>query len=124
MSADNYIGVLHTKDDKYGLIPYGNMSMLDEDCQYRGQVAGSYFDDRASALVAAHDRLKEEYIVEYGVIELEEPDTPCGHCFVCINERKIVTDNVTRCTACGDPIHSGEWTTMNHNGTFHRSCES
>src|SRR6266404_2034004 len=119
MSADNYIGVIATKDGKYGVIPYGNMSMLDEDCQYRGAVQGSYFDDRATALIAAHDALKEEYIVEYGVIELTEPDVPCGRCYVCINERNIVADDVQRCDACGEPIHSSEWRTTNANGTYH-----
>jgi hypothetical protein len=124
VSADNYIGVIHTKDDEYAIIPYGNMSMLSEDCQYRGAITGNYYtsEERADALLAAHDMLKAaEYPIEYGVIELEEPDEPCGRCYVCIATRGIVANDVPRCTACEKPITG--WLVMNSEGTFHRSCE-
>ena len=110
MSADNYIGVIPTKDGKWGVIPYGCMSLLDEDCMYRGRVEGSYFDTRAEALEAAHDQVKKEAIVEYGVIELDPmPTEPCGRCYVCVHERGIVAEDIQRCDGCGNPISSSEW---------------
>ncbi len=123
MSADNYVGVLQQKDGKYGLIPYGNMSMLDEDCQYRGHVEKTY-DTRADALVAAHDRSQDIDIVEYGVIELHEPpEKPCGRCYMCVNDRECIATDITRCDACGEPISDGEWQVHTQGGTFHNRCE-
>lgn len=124
MSADNYIGVIRSEDGKYGLIPYGNMSQLGEDCMYRGRVEGSYFDDRASALVAAHDLYKTSHIVEYGVIELDPlPDEPCGKCYVCINERKVVHNDTPLCDGCNQPISTSEWMTLSNGKTYHNRCE-
>lgn len=123
MSADNYIGIIPTKDGRYGVIPYGNMSMLDEDCLYRGRVE-SYYNDRASALVAAHDLNKQSDIVEYGVIELEPiTDKLCGTCFVCVHERKVISDDIPRCTACKQPLSDSEWVTQTSKGIFHNRCE-
>ena len=93
MSADNYIGVLpgtykvgEMQYERWGVIPYGCMSILYEDCQYRGQV-DFWYDSRADALVAAHSLCKGE-VVEYGVIELDPvPDAPCGTCYVCVHDR-------------------------------------
>ncbi len=127
MSADNYVGVIPTNDGepvKWGVIPYGNASMLDEDCMYRGAIEGSYFDTRAEALVRAHDLVKEEYVVEYGVIELEPvPAEPCGYCYVCVHERGIVADDLDKCDGCGKVISTGEWRVLTGGKIYHNSCE-
>jgi hypothetical protein len=78
MSADNFIGVISLSEGEGWLVCEGNMSAL---CEREGDYVaalkrrgGRVYTDRASALLAAHDRLKTETVVEYGVIELGPPD--------------------------------------------------
>lgn len=124
MSADNFVGVRPNNDGTYDVFEYGCMSILDEDCMYLKDAVGRPFSTREKALVEAHDVVKRMDICEYGVIELEPtPPQPCGRCYVCINERKVVDDNVQRCTACKEPIAAGEWMVMKDNGTYHNRCE-
>jgi hypothetical protein len=79
---------------------------------------------REKALIYAHDYLKDQYIVEYGVIELDPmPDKPCGRCYVCVHERKIISDDLPRCDGCGKPISSSEWQVYTQNKIYHYSCE-
>ena len=121
MSADNYIGVREVEGFFY--VTEGSMSILDEDCQYVGHTLKE-LSSREQALVYAHDRMKNEYIVEYGVIELSPiPEKPCGRCYVCINVRNIVAEDIQRCDGCGDPISSNDWMCMTSEGIFHHRCE-
>lgn len=126
MSADNYIGVYQDRarlDATPWIVCHGFASQNDEDCQYRG---GTYsiHDTRATALVAAHDQAKKETILEYGVIELELlPQEPCGRCYVCVNDRGIVVEDITRCTACNKPFTVGDWQCHTQGGVYCRSCE-
>lgn len=122
MSADNYIGVRPTKDGKFQ-VEGGSASCEGEDCQYAGHIY-SIHDDRVSALVAAHDQVGREFIVEYGVWEMEpKPDKPCGRCYVCVHDRNIVAVDITRCDGCHEPISEGEWQSLTSEGTFHSRCE-
>lgn len=131
MSADNFVGVRPNPDElTYSIFGYGCMSILDEDCMYlateRGEeiAALTMAEARATALVKAHDIVKEMDICEYGVVELPPiSDEPCGRCYVCVHDRKIVADDVQRCTKCNEPISTSEWMTMTSEGTFHSSCE-
>jgi hypothetical protein len=72
MRADNFIGVIPL--DEGWIVCEGNMTTLSErEGAYVAalkQRGGPVYADRASALAAAHDRLKAEAIVEYGVLEL------------------------------------------------------
>lgn len=123
MSADNYVAILAKETDggyEYYVVD-GCASVDSEDCQYIGHVV-SIHDNRGEALEAAHDYAATLPVLEYGVSEGTYPSsTPCGHCFVCINERGVVADDVTRCTACGEPIT--DWSITTSAGTFHRACE-
>jgi hypothetical protein len=123
LSADNYIGVYLDTDRNLWVMVGGWMSVEMEDCQYRGGEISTH-EDRAQALIAAHDHAKGMCVLEYGVIELASlPVGNCGHCYVCINERNIIADDVTRCTRCEKPIASGEMMTMTSEGNFHSACE-
>ena len=121
MSADNYVGV-YPRQGGYGVVN-GCMSILDEDCKYRGSEI-RLAQTRELALVAAHDYAKNLDILEYGVIELDAiPDEFCGRCFVCINERKIVDPNIERCDECHEPFTNTDWRCSSLAGTFHHRCE-
>jgi len=122
MSADNYIGVRPSKDGTF-TIEHGFMSPLSEDCQYQG-TARATADTREIALVKAHDILKDEYIVEYGVIELDcIPDDPCGRCYVCVSEDRNVAPDLETCDACKEPLVLSQSTVLTQGGQFHGHCE-
>lgn len=135
MSADNFVGVRPQKVDgqltgKYEIFEYGNMSVFGEDCMYYKDekpshiVATANADTRYMALGKAHDIVNEMDICEYGVVEMPPiPDEPCGRCFVCIHERKIVADDVQRCDKCNEPIAQGDWCVGTAEGVFHTHCE-
>lgn len=126
MSADNYVGVLRkTLDDGYEyFVVDGNASIDSEDCQYVGNVVG-VFSSREDALVAAHNYADKLPVLEYGVHESVYPqEPPCGKCYVCINERGIVAEDVQRCDRCHEPISTSEWMTSTYEGTFHSRCEN
>ena len=92
MSADNFVGVRPNKDGTYSVFEYGNMSMYSEDCMYLADQTGEISPSRETALVKAHDLVKEMYICEYGVVEMSSTrDNPCGRCFVCIHDRGAVS---------------------------------
>lgn len=110
MSADNFVGVRQNKDGTYSVFKYGCMSVLDEDCMYLASEIGEIVPSREAALVRAHDLVRDMYICEYGVIELDPvPDKPCGRCYVCINDRQVVADDIDKCDGCHEPISSSEW---------------
>ena len=125
MSADNYIGV-YPSETPLGtswLVVDGCASIEAEDCMYRGSVVASY-QTREEALVAAHDHMKDQYIVEYGVIELSAiPTEPSGRCFVCVKERNIISPELQKCDGCGEVISDSEWTVTSSKGHFHNRCE-
>jgi hypothetical protein len=89
MSADNFIAVV-PYNDRY-VVVHGMASPTDDDCLYiQGLVRTALVDDpdsvrdtREQALVLAHDRMSEEMVVEYGVIEATIPQDGCGECEAC-----------------------------------------
>jgi hypothetical protein len=89
MSADNFIAVV-PYSGRY-VVVHGMASPADDDCLYiqeRVQAAltndpDSVRDTREQALVLAHDRMSEEMVVEYGVIEVTIPQDGCGECEAC-----------------------------------------
>lgn len=120
MSADNAIVVWETNDGWNVDMVF--MSPFDEDCKYlENRQAREVFDSRGKALEYAHDWCSTEYIVEYGVLESGIPKEFCGSCWVCINERGIISPDVDRCDNCNVPLIT--WKVMNAEGTFCRSCE-
>jgi hypothetical protein len=124
MSADNFVGVRPNKDGMYSVFGYGCMSILDEDCLYLSGEQGEVVDARDKALLRAHELVREQYICEYGVVEMSPvPDEPCGRCYMCINQRKVIAGDVARCDGCHHPISTSEWTVMTSAGTFHSCCE-
>lgn len=124
MSADNFVGVRPNEDGTYSIFEYGCASVDGEDCMYLAGEMGIVVPNRETALVRAHDIVNDMYVCEYGVVEMSRvPDEPCGRCYVCINERHIVHDDVQRCDKCHLPIAQGEWMTLNQEGTFHSRCE-
>lgn len=73
MSSDNFIAVFEDNDKWY--VSHGMMPQIetpaDLDQFQSGVIAKNQpFSSRADALIAAHDQVKKERIVEYGVIEL------------------------------------------------------
>lgn len=125
MSADNFVGVRPRKDGGYDIFEYGCMSVYGEDCMYLKDGNPTLLaETRESALVQAHDMVNEMDICEYGVIEMRPvPDVPCGHCWVCINQRGIVAENIERCWKCNEPFSDSDWRVMTSEGTFHSRCE-
>lgn len=121
MSADNAIVVWKT-NNKWN-VDMVFMSPYEEDCKYLETFTRTepqkVFDSREKALEFAHDWLKNEYIVEYGIFEDEIPQEFCGNCWKCVNERGIISSK--RCDKCNVPLISSY--VMNSEGTFCRSCE-
>lgn len=71
MSADNFIAVWERDGD--WMVAHGMMPSIETDERLAAFKAGARalsYPTRASALEAAHDWLRREMIVEYGVIEL------------------------------------------------------
>ena len=125
MSADNYIGVLQNKVYDSWTIVDGCMSVEMEDCQYIGRVLENH-STRETAIVRAHDIMKDMSIVEYGVIELDAyPRILCGKCYVCVHDRLTVAiaSTVPNCYKCGEPISSSEWVCLTQGHTYHSRCE-
>lgn len=125
MSADNFVGVRPNEDGTYSIFEYGNMSCFDEDCMYLKEAKPTkVLFSRGSALVAAHDLVKDMYVCEYGVVEMPPvPKEFCGRCYVCVNVRNTIAPDLECCTLCGKPFHSSEWRVSTQVGTFHTSCE-
>lgn len=130
MSADNFVGVRHNKDNTYSILEYGCMSILDEDCQYLSEDGDKVQPhhpltvlSREHALVKAHDIVNKMDICEYGVIEVTPTEVPCGTCYVCVHVRGIVADTVVKCTECEQPISTSEWQTHTNGGVFNTRCE-
>jgi hypothetical protein len=124
MSADNFVGVRENKNGSYSIFEYGCMSILDEDCQYLKDASSELQEnDRATALVTAHDIVNRMDICEYGVVEVTPKEIPCGHCYVCVHIRGIAADTVVRCTKCREPISTSEWQTHTNSGIYHNRCE-
>jgi hypothetical protein len=124
MSADNFVGVRPNADGTYSIFEYGNMSVYGEDCMYLSKEEGTTVDNREQALVKAHDLVNDMYVCEYGVVEMRPiREKPCGRCYVCVHERGIVSDTLTKCSKCGEPISEGEWQTLTSEGVFHSRCE-
>lgn len=70
MSADNAYFVIKY-GDRYS-VAHGFMSYDDENSYFSELFnRGKKFSSRSDALVYAHDSIKEEYIVEYGVVEVD-----------------------------------------------------
>ncbi len=123
MSADNFVGVRPNADGTYSIFEYGNMSVYGEDCMYLSTERGQTTVGREKALVRAHDLVNEMDICEYGVVEMDAVrDKPCGRCYMCVHERRIVAEDLAKCTGCGEPISEGEWQTLTSEGTYHRRC--
>lgn len=126
MSADNYYAVYPVTDatgTKYAVC-HGFMSCEMEDCMYRGQIYALY-KTREKALVAAHDLAAKDYIVEYGVIELDEiPKDFCRRCYVCVHERKLIDPELRCCDVCSGTISDSESFTMANGKTMHNGCDS
>lgn len=137
MSADNFVGVRPNPNEfTYSIFEYGNMSAYDEDCMYLANQRGEEISEitmataRATALVRAHDIVNEMDICEYGVVEMPPvPNEPCGRCYVCVNNRSIVTSDIQKCDRCNKPISSSDWMTSYYDHvskktiTIHSSCE-
>lgn len=125
MSADNFVGVRPREDGGYDIFEYGCMSAYEEDCMYLKDANPTVLaETREKALVEAHDIVNEMMICEYGVVEMRPvPKDFCGHCYVCINVRGIVAENIERCTACDKPFSNSDWRTITSEGTFHSRCE-
>jgi hypothetical protein len=99
------------------------MSVQVEDCQYRGGRVSEH-DSRRDALEAAHDYLADQYVVEYGVIEMNAiPEEYCGQCWVCVYERNIRHPDLTICNACGQVISHSEGMVGVASGWYHSRCE-
>jgi hypothetical protein len=142
MSADNFVGVRPNKDGSYSIFEYGSMSVYGEDCMYLSDETGIIVhplaggndgpvNNRMVALTWAHDIVNRMDICEYGVVEMSPvPDEPCGRCYVCVNCRHIVADDIERCDKCHDPIVEGDWLTTQYDPTekkvltVHTRCES
>lgn len=91
---------------------------------YLADEKGAIVSSRPTALVMAHDLVKEMDICEYGVVEMMPVRSkPCGACWVCVYERKIPNEDLPKCTRCNKPIASTEFMSMTSEGQFHRSCE-
>lgn len=71
MSADNYIGVTKSPEGEGWIVTHGFMSRLDYEDDYVGSKVDGPFKTKKEAILAAHKRYSQEYIVEYGVIELD-----------------------------------------------------
>lgn len=125
MSADNAYAVFVVGDKWY--VSHVFMSPMEDDCLYLQELAEkdklSPYESLEKALVAAHEFCKEDTVVEYGVITCEALTEPCGKCNVCVDERKVIADDIERCDGCKDPITDTDWTVMTAKGTFHKRCE-
>lgn len=123
MSADNYITVYPNKTTGGFIVAYGCASIEQEDCLYRGTTLSEH-QTREEALTAAHDEAKKVPILEYGVTESSAiPGKCCGRCYVCINERHVIADDIARCDECHEPITTSDWRVMTQGKTYHHRCE-
>jgi hypothetical protein len=120
MSADNFVGIYPSGSD--WIVTDGSASREMEDCQYRGGTV-NVFPTYEQAVLAAHEYAKTLPVLEYGVGTLSAITEPCGRCFVCVNERKIVDKNIERCDFCHEPITSDSWMTVTGRKTYHNNCE-
>lgn len=131
MSADNAYAVFEKGGSWY--FAHVFMSPFDENCMYLADVdtdnRTSYRSEDDAVLAAYHTEKQEiaesGYGTEYGVFTAKIPEKPCGTCYVCVHERKIVSEDIEICDGCGKPITSEEWKVTNSNGTFHHNftCE-
>jgi len=120
VSADNFVAVYPAKG--VWVISDGSMSVLIENCQYRGYIVERRAA-REDALVFAHDYANTLPVLEYGVIEEKAiPEEFCGRCFVCVHERKVIDLSLRRCDECGKVISESEGYTMMMGAVFRNGC--
>jgi hypothetical protein len=125
ISADNAYAIY--EQDGVWCVSHVFMSPFDDDCQYlKNTEPDSRHSSEEDAVLWAYNREKEEiydsgFSTEYGIFHAKIPSEPCGRCWVCINERKIIDDELDRCDECGEPLLG--WQVWTAAGKFHRACE-